>query len=344
MSLTRRVFLERIAQIGGYAATFSTMHALGLMPGGAQSTLPQLASDFGKGKKVVILGAGIAGMTAAYELRKAGFDCTVLEARSRPGGRNWTVRSGTKVEFTDGTTQTCDWSDGGYLNAGPARIPSIHTNMLNYCQELGVPLEVEVNASRSALLQSPLLNHGESVQQRQVIHDTRGYLAELLSKAINKHTLDDELSKEDTARMLEFLQSFGDLNKESRYTGTSRAGYITGPGAGPVTPVLRKPLSLTELLAPDIATGEFYEDEINWQATMFQPIGGMDRIAYAFGHSLGNIIHYECPVSEIITTDRDVTVAYGRSGKPQTITADFCICTLPLSILVKTKNNFSPET
>ena len=231
MSLTRRAFLHRIAQLGGYSAAFASMQALGLLPAVGQSTLPQLPADFGKGKKVVILGGGIAGMVSAYELRKAGFDCTILEARNRPGGRSWTVREGTKVEFTDGTTQTCEWQGGDYLNPGPARIPSIHTHLLNYCHDLGVPLEVEVNTSRSALMQSPKLNQGEPVQQRQVIHDTRGYLAELLAKAINKHTLDDELSKEDTQRLLEFLENFGDLGPNDRYTGSMRAGFTVPPGA-----------------------------------------------------------------------------------------------------------------
>src|ERR1700759_2574729 len=108
MTFTRRVFIQRMAQVGGYSAAFSTMRALGLIAAPGVSTLPQLAGDFGKGKKVVILGAGIAGLSAAYELRKAGFACTVLEARSRPGGRNWTIRDGSKVEFTDGTMQSCE--------------------------------------------------------------------------------------------------------------------------------------------------------------------------------------------------------------------------------------------
>src|SRR5260370_28090641 len=145
MGFTRRAFVRRMAQIGGCSAAFSTRRALELIAAPGISTLPQLAADFGKGKKVVILGAGIAGLAAAYELRKAGFACTILEARNRPGGRNWTIRDGTRVEFTDGSIQQCTWQNGGYLNAGPARIPSIHTHMLGYCQQLGVSLEVEVN-------------------------------------------------------------------------------------------------------------------------------------------------------------------------------------------------------
>jgi monoamine oxidase len=55
------------------------------------------------------------------------------------------------------------------------------------------------------------------------------------------------------------------------------------------------------------------------------------------------MIHYECPVTEITTGDKTVTVAYSKAGTPQTITADFCICTMPISVLCKTKNNFSAE-
>ena len=343
MSLTRRIFIQRIAQVGGYSAAFSTMNVLGLLPMVGQSTLPKLAGDFGKGKKVVILGGGIAGLVSAYELRKAGFACTILEARSRPGGRSWSVRSGSKVEFTDGTVQHCDWQDGGYLNAGPARIPSHHTHLLDYCHELGVQLEVEVNVSRSALMQAPALDGGKAVEQRQVVHDTRGYLAELLSKAVSAHALDSELTKEDQAKMLDFLSGFGDLNA-GKYEGTTRAGFVVPRGAGPAKQVLHQPLKLSELLAADFSKGEFYEEQIDWQATMFQPVGGMDRIPYAFAKSLEELIQYECPVSEITTGDGSVTVAYRKGGVAQTMTADFCICTMPISVLAKTKNNFSAET
>lgn len=344
MSFTRRTFIQHMSLMGGYTAAFGAMRALGMIADPGVSPLPQMAGDFGKGKKVVILGGGIAGLASAHELCKAGFECTILEARNRPGGRNWTVRSGTKVEFTDGTVQSCEWGNGGYLNAGPARIPSIHTHLLGYCQELGVPLEVEVNTSRSALMQADVLNGGKPVEQRQVIHDTRGYLAELIAKAIDKHTLDDDLSKEDEERLLEFVRGFGDLSQDDTYKGSMRAGFVTPRGAGPAKHVLHKPLKFTELLAANFARGEFYEEQIDWQATMFQPVGGMDRIPYAFAKSLGGIVHYECVVKEITTGESSVTVAYTKAGAPQTITADFCICTMPISVLATTKNNFAPET
>jgi monoamine oxidase len=155
MSLTRRQFLTRVAQAGGYGATFATMQLLGLLPPPASASIVDLPANSGKGVKVVILGSGIAGLVSAYEMGKAGFQCTVLEARDRPGGRNWTIRNGTTVEFLDGTKQTARYAGGAsYFNAGPARIPSVHKTILGYCKELGVAVEPFVNTNRNSLLVS----------------------------------------------------------------------------------------------------------------------------------------------------------------------------------------------
>src|SRR5438874_2516847 len=153
MSFTRREFLVRVAQAGGYSATFATMQSIGLLAATGAASTVDLPRNAGKGVKVVILGGGIAGLVSAYELAKVGFECTLLEARDRPGGRNWTVRNGTTVEFVDGTRQTAKYiGANSYFNAGPARLPSVHKTILSYCKELGVALEVFVNTNRSSLL------------------------------------------------------------------------------------------------------------------------------------------------------------------------------------------------
>src|SRR5262249_21152848 len=104
---SRRDFLMRVGDAGGFGAAFVTLQSMGLFPVPASAaSVPDLPKDAGKGVKVAILGGGIAGLVAAYEMGKAGFQCTVLEARERPGGRVWTVRNGGTVEFVDGFRQT----------------------------------------------------------------------------------------------------------------------------------------------------------------------------------------------------------------------------------------------
>ena len=77
------------------------------------------------GGKVIVIGGGLAGLVAAYELDKLRYDVTVLEAQERPGGRVLTLR---------------DFGDGVYADAGAARIPSDHDLTLKYVNEFGLSL------------------------------------------------------------------------------------------------------------------------------------------------------------------------------------------------------------
>ena len=343
---TRRNFLTQVGRAGGFGATYLIMQSLGLLPIPAtQASTLRLPENSGKGKTVVILGAGIAGMVAAWELSKAGYHCTILEARGRAGGRNWTIRNGTRVDMTDGTSQTCTWDETSYFNAGPARLPSQHVTMLGYCKEFGVPLEVEVNASRSSLMQSAGLNGGKPVQQRQVLTDTRGHVSELLAKAIGRGSLDQDISADDKEKMLEFLRVYGGLSPDYFYKGSESAGYKVSPGAGDQAGVIRDPLDMHALLDADLWNGLLYEEQIWWQATMFQPIGGMDRIPAAFEKRLAHLIRFDCAVEQIRKTPSGVRVAYRnrKTGITAAIDAHYCICAIPFSVLKSIDADFSPD-
>jgi len=341
---TRRNFLTQLGRAGGFGATYLIMQSLGLLPiPPSEASVPHLAS--GEGKSVVILGAGIAGLVSAWELSKAGYRCTVLEARSRAGGRNWTIRNGTRVEMTDGTKQLCTFDEGNYMNPGPARLPSQHLTMLGYCREFGVPLEVEVNTSRSALMQSDNFNAGRAVQQRQIVNDTRGHVSELLAKAIRRDSLDEDLSSEDRERMLEFLRVYGDLSPDLLYRGSTRAGYKSMPGAGDDDGALRDPLDMHALLDARLWEGMLYEEQFSWQATMFQPVGGMDQIPAAFEKRVGHLIRFDSPVEQIRKTPAGVRIVYrdAKTGATAAVNAHYCICALPFSILKKIDADFSPD-
>ena len=351
MTLTRRQFLTRVGQVGGYGSAFVLMQSLGLLPAPeafAAEAGPLRLVD-GKGTRVVILGGGIAGLVSAYELGKAGWSCTLLEARQRAGGRNWSIRNGTEVEFTDGTRQACSWEPDQYMNAGPARLPSIHHTMLGYCHELGVQLEVEINSSRSALMQSDKLNGGAPVPERRVVYDTRGHVSELLAKCIRKGALDQEITADDRERMIAFLREYGDLNSDLLFRGSIRSGYKNPPSADLPPPTAVDPLPMHALLDADLWNGMMVEDVPEWQPTMFQPIGGMDRIPAAFASRLEPVIRYGAAVTRIRQSDSGVTVNYRDSSGSkldqidQTVTADYCICAMPLNILRTLDTDFSPQ-
>ena len=133
-NVTRRGFINLAGRAGGAAALYNTLGAMGLLAApSARAGPPELPAGSDRGIHVAILGAGIAGMTAGYELRKAGYRCTILEARERPGGRVWTLRGGDTIAETD-SSQRVSWDRHRdlYFNAGPARIPQHHQGILSY--------------------------------------------------------------------------------------------------------------------------------------------------------------------------------------------------------------------
>ena len=197
MGMTKRDFLRSIGAVAGVGAAYHTMSAMGLLgPVMAQATAPELPLGSGYGKRVVILGAGISGMTAAYELSKAGYHCSILEATGRAGGRNLTVRGGDVIrEVNNRQWVDFDQEDHLYANMGPARIPYHHRVILGYCKEFGVELEVFTNDNRGTLFHNAEAFGGKTVTGRQVMTDLRGYIAELLAKAVNRNALDEELHR-----------------------------------------------------------------------------------------------------------------------------------------------------
>src|SRR5687768_8584328 len=104
--VTRRTLLGRLGMVGGLGAAMGAMNALGLMGVADAQDMSGLHPTVGKNKHVIVLGAGIAGLTAAFELEQAGFLVTLLEARNRVGGRLWTVRNGDKIEMIGEASQT----------------------------------------------------------------------------------------------------------------------------------------------------------------------------------------------------------------------------------------------
>ncbi|MCS0581620.1 flavin monoamine oxidase family protein [Massilia pinisoli] len=344
-SPTRREFLYRAAAVGGSALVLGAMNAWG-MGIASRASAPPALSGSGKGKKVVILGAGLAGMTAAYELGKLGYHVDVLEARPFAGGRCQTARKGFTLQELGGEAQTCRFDDGLYINHGPWRIPLDHQSTLYYTKLFGIPLEVMVNDNDHAWVY--MEDAGPFSKQRlrpaQVKADLRGHVAELLAKSVQAQRLDTALTADDQRLLLDYLAHEGALSAQDLvYRGRNGAGYAEPPGAGLKPGRLADPLGFRDLLASKVGRVYSAVQEFPMHATMFQPVGGMDRIAHGFAKRLGRTIRYGAEVQAIRQSPGQVTVTVrdANSGTVSQIAADYCLCTIPLSVLRTIDADFS---
>ncbi|MFE6281226.1 flavin monoamine oxidase family protein [Streptomyces sp. NPDC057877] len=354
---SRRDFLRSVGIAGGAGVLYSAMGALGLAPVPdvrAERYRPPSRSDFtlsGRGaKKVLVLGGGIAGLATAYELGKAGYDCRILEAGDRPGGRNWTVRGGTSLTDLDGRKQTASFSKGQYMNAGPARLPQSHVT-LDYCRELGVELEVFTNQNANAYIyhENSAALASRPIRWRTAKADVYGYVSELLAKATDQGALDTRLTASDKERLIAFLQSFGAIKGKAdgyAYTGTDRRGYAVEPGAAFEAGTVLGPVpSLSDVIASGVGQRFSFELGYDQAMLMFQPVGGMDAIPYALAEAIGpDRITYGARALEVTDLPDGAEVTYQDArGRVRGQRADFVVAAVPPMVMARIKHNLGAQ-
>ena len=352
--VSRRDLLSLVGTVAGSTAMYQAMTSLGFASESNYTGPIKLSGDV-KGASVLVLGAGLAGLTAALELRAAGYKVQVLEFNSRPGGRNWTLRGGDSFTELGGTTQTCNYEEGLYLNPGPWRIPYHHRALLDYCKRLGVVLESFIQLNHNALLHASAAFGGKPQRIRDIKTDFQGHVSELLAKVTQQGKLDEAVSVEDKEILLQALRSWGALDSNYAYRANlisaDYRGYAKDPGGGlGAAPVAGEPISLSDILKSRLWSGLRNFALHQFQTTMFQPVGGMDMIGKAFAREVGDLIRYDAKVTRIQQSDGGVTVSYvnAKAGSsspatPQTAKADWCVCTIPLSILSQIQLDVGPR-
>jgi monoamine oxidase len=363
MPLTRRTLLSAMAKLGGAGAAAETLAAWDfLKPPPAMAAALTLPADSGKGKTVAILGAGVSGLCAAYELDRAGYDCVILEPQRRAGGRSLTLRRGdTFQEMGDSPLQSCGFDEGLWLNCGPGRIPHSHVHVIDYCRRFGVALQPYIFASRANLVHSNKLGNGRTIQVREALYDLQGHVAELADKCIAKGGLDLPVTGAELEKLREMLAQFGSLTKTvspgnaptySYQNQYGHAGYEILPGSAyqPGKPL--SPLTLEEILRSNVWNDWIFRDaDYFWQTSLMEPVGGMDMFAKSFlrqpltrqSGTVDGLIRYGARVTEVDIAADKVTVAFQDGNSARTLAADYCISTIPMPIFAKLKANLPAD-
>lgn len=303
--ITRRDFLKTTALSA--AALSST--ALEVLAVSRQAALQRK----GPPKKVIVIGAGLAGLSAAYELTQAGHDVTILEAQMRSGGRVLTLRE--------------PFSDGLYEEAGATSIPDTHNITLRYIQLFGIPL----SPGSSADLDTITYHRGKRIRI------TKGTTPELpynltpedkklgwgiwpkyrpasvfqeIGHPAEPNWSPDSLRKYDQMSYAEFLRSHGAYPEAIAF-------MTAGTGSEGVSA-----LAVLRELAAERGAEKSYRIR-----------GGCDLLPGAFAERLKEKIRYGSPVVKIEHNTQGVLVTFLQAEAHQKVEGDHLVCTIPFSVL-----------
>jgi monoamine oxidase len=303
MKLSRREFVRLSGfAAGGLALTSNLSWAF------PQAVEPRHTS----GKRVVILGAGLAGLAAALELHDAGHDVTILEAQLHPGGRAHTIREGL--------------SDDLYAEAGAARIPAPHSITLEWVKHFGLELE----PFRPTQLSEVVLLKGKRVKIPP-------------DKPLDMSQVPLDLTPEERKIGLDDLDEhyFGQLMKQAgsairedwppemmRLADISAEDFLHQRGAS--TDAIHYMLAGFE---QDSALDYIREENNHYKQPKSKIKGGTDLLPRAFAAKLSDVIRYGCVVEHIERGENRVRIACRHAGMLDHVEADAVICTIPFGVL-----------
>ena len=156
------------------------------------------------------------------------------------------------------------------------------------------------------------------MRNREYVTDARGFMSELLAKGLAAHKIDAPLDAADIDRLIAFLRTYGDLDENHIYHGSSRAGYLN---AGMVEPPQHKGvLDFSELLKSSFwRSNMHFAESVDQTPMMMEPVGGMDKVVDAFIAKVGSRVRIGAQVQSVMLRD-DVS----RSCTANTASASRC--------------------
>ena len=293
----------------------------------------------GERQRVVVIGAGPAGLTAAYQLMQAGHSVLVLEARLRPGGRIHTIRA--------------PFADGMYAEAGALFIPVDHPFLMKYIDVAGLRNELQS-------VRPEQLNGFFYLQGHHYLETPNGPVLWDIDGRLEPTRWPGHLLEAEQTKSMEELGAMYFNRIEGGWGGDPfdlrwLPEHLRAFDEQGLPEFLRRSLGASDAAAELIRATHFAEKGDNgrtispvfalqqWgdtrqigSATTWTTIpGGNDRWVNSLAFKLGANIEYG---AEVVSIDHDTsgaTLAVRQGGLTASVTADHVICALPFSCLRK---------
>ena len=285
--------------------------------------------------KVIVLGAGLAGLTAAWELKNAGHEVIVVEAQMRPGGRVLTLRE----NFTGGLS----------AEAGAMSFSDSYTNLIHYMKFFEIPFEplataavrsagafalyhlrgkrIKAGPNENADWPFDLTDEERKLGQAGIL---KKYLLSVLdgvSEAASFDTLPDWVRSHDKKTLLELAVERG-ASKGAQELIRSTFWFAD----------MHHDESAAASLLSDLYL--FYRGQ-----TAYGIPNGVDALPMAFASRLDTQIHYGSEVVRIEQSSDKVEVVVRAGGMLDRLAADRGVCAIPFSVLrhIEIDPPFSPS-
>lgn len=265
---------------------------------------------------VIVIGAGMAGLAAAYELQRAGHEPVIVEAQHRVGGRVCTLRE--------------PFSDGLYAEAGAMRIPRSHAITMAYIQHFGLPVRPFTMSNPNGFVYMHGVRHrlGDVLANPDVL----GFDCHSHESGRSHLALWDAALQPLVAR----LREHGDGAWEAivaEYDQYSTREFLEKCGWSEGAIEMFGLLADQEALMNASFLELFREEAGNYYTDMVQIEGGMDRLPGAFLPALRRRIRFGARLIAIGQSPSAVTVHYQTATGRHTVTGDYAIVTVPFPVL-----------
>ena len=248
-----------------------------------------------------VIGAGMAGLVAALELKRAGHRVTVLEAQARVGGRVQTLRE--------------PFSDGLFAEAGAMRIPRAHDLTLAYVRRFKLRTMPFTMDNPEAFIY--LLNERRRAKDYRAEDSVMARWAAALAPLVRMAHRGPQgtaavAARHDHQSLAEFVESIGFTQNEVELFAL---------------------VSTMEPLMNTAFMEVFREEAGHWFTNVLTIRGGMDQLPRAFVRELAGDLRFGAAVTGIAQGSDGVSVAYESAGARRTLRVDRVIVTLPFGVL-----------